>query len=225
MEELGSCIDFLLGDECIPPLLQGDLIGGNGPNASRHNAKSHVAQNFFDCDKISPATGVLRQKWISPVFPACAPFRARKTYRAQFDKLLVPVGFAESAISYSRRFRWIIGRCSQCKNDTHRVLYALEYPARNWWQQAFGGAVNYPDIVAVATEIRPHFLEAGAVQKSCYGYVADYPRELFFNRRLFITSTDALLKNFPRGPAPEIDVEIAQVFCVCCSTTAVGLWL
>ena len=67
-----------------------------------------------------------------------------------------------------------------------------------------GRAIDHPNVVASAAQIVAHLLKTGTAEKSGDGDEADDAR----------LPAGAVIKNLPRRPAPKINVEIAQMFCV-----------
>src|SRR5690349_13808412 len=74
---------------------------------------------------------------------------------------------------------------------------------------AFGRAINDPDLVGVVPQISAHLLEAGTVEKTRHSNEANdaAPRR----RRRRIRRDDAAAEHLPRRPAPEVDIEVAQM--------------
>ena len=84
--------------------------------------------------------------------------------------------------------------------DGHRRLYG-EHVFALRWPAPFAAEIEYPDLVAKPAHVFAHAEERIAVQIARGGNEADDAAALL-----------VLFQRFPQRPAPEIDVEVVQVF-------------
>src|SRR6266851_1908720 len=87
-------------------------------------------------------------------------------------------------------------------DDADRLLDTLEDAGVDLWLVAFGGAVDDPDVVAGAAEVVAHLLESEAAEEASGGDVADDTGVVLW----------VLVEYLPGRPAPEVDVEVVEVF-------------
>src|SRR5574341_1407851 len=91
---------------------------------------------------------------------------------------------------------------SRCQHDAHGLLDSLEDPRVDFWLMPLGRAVDDPNIVTRLSQVFTHPLKSWPAQKSGYSYEADYAGVA----RLMVVIY------LPGRPAPEVDIEIAQMF-------------
>ena len=91
------------------------------------------------------------------------------------------------------------------EDDADRLLNALKDASGYVGLMAFGRTVDDPDVIGLAAEVVAHLLEAGAVKEPG-------DRDEANDAGVMV---GVVVEHLPGGPAPEVDVEVAEVLGVC----------
>ena len=95
-------------------------------------------------------------------------------------------------------------RGTRGEHDAHGLLHALKDARVDFRLMALGRAVDHPDVVAGAAQVIAHLLKARPAQETGHGDEAHDAR----------LAPRPVVVSFPRRPAPEVNVEVAQVLAV-----------
>src|ERR1039458_328135 len=96
----------------------------------------------------------------------------------------------------------VIGTRSQ--HDADGLLDGLEDPGIDFRLVPLGRAIDDPNVITGPAQVIAHLLKSRPVQEAGYGNEAHYAGVV----------RGVMVIDFPRGPTPEVDIQVAQVLTV-----------
>ena len=198
---------FVVGrraNQSLPAFLKRPRIWRNDPRAPRHDTRAVVKKQFVHCGIRCPRAYRCWIKRRTPCRRAIHPCRVRQRNFVERHKLFVTMSvWQRTEVNIGGSVR-LFRRRARGKRDANRLLHALKNASVHLGLMTFWRAIDDPNVVAGAAHVVAHFLKAGATKKARHGDEADDAGIV----------RGVVVKHFPRRPAPEINVEISQVFAV-----------
>src|SRR5579872_1978835 len=177
-------------------------IRRDDPCPPRHDTGAVVSKQFVKGGVTCPVAGCGWEKRPAPFVRAILPPFGFEFELGQSRELLFAfAGRQDRVLHRSRRIRRLLLRPC-CQHDADRLLHGLEDARWHVGLMTLRRAIDHPDSVSLAPQIVAHTLESRTVEEARDRDETDDAGVVF----------RVVIEDLPGGPAPEIDVEVAQMF-------------